>query len=137
MPTTTSLEVDLAKEIGEDVKIERQDIETPPAMTMEKFKEKYPEVQMTVTLNMGQNVVCQLAGVSASSQLLQPSVWLVQIQALQNRGSSMQVAHGFQTTARPRTSFRNQEMKGRVLNFDLNLQRAWLGGLFCSLLVLC
>jgi hypothetical protein len=62
-PTTTSLEVDLAKEIGEDVvKMEIQEIDTPPAMTMEKFKEKYPEVQMTVTLNMGQNVICQVAG---------------------------------------------------------------------------
>ena len=62
-PTTSALEVDLSKEIGEDiVKIERQEIDTPPSMTMEKFKEKYPDVQMTVTLNMGQNVVCQVAG---------------------------------------------------------------------------
>eukprot|EP00435_Cladocopium_sp_Y103_P042610 s1532_g11.t2 len=61
-PTAAALETDLAKETTQEVKVENQEIEAPPAMTMEKFKEKYPEVQMTVTLNMGQNVVCQVAG---------------------------------------------------------------------------
>ena len=34
---------------------------TPPSMSPEDFKEKFPELACSVTLNMGQNVVCHVA----------------------------------------------------------------------------
>lgn len=37
---------------------EAQPCETPPSLSAEEFKQKHPEVQATVTLPMGQNVIC-------------------------------------------------------------------------------
>ena len=61
-PTAQSLETDLAKEIGEQIPVVKEECGLPPSMSVEDFKKKYPEVQVTVTINMGQPVVCQVAG---------------------------------------------------------------------------
>lgn len=50
------METDLAKEVVEEAATVTT-CETPPSMSMEDFKNKYPEVQITLSLNLGADVV--------------------------------------------------------------------------------
>lgn len=81
-PRQVDEERDLSKDQhGQPEVDQRADVpscSTPPSMTQEDFKTKYPSVDTTVTINVGSNITCHLVGgkifISSDAKVLVPGV---------------------------------------------------------------
>ena len=78
-PTPAAAEVDLSgPTTGPPEQAGGAECECPPSMSADEFKQKYTEVTASVTINMGQNVLCQVAAgkcfISCATQFKLPGV---------------------------------------------------------------
>lgn len=78
-PTPAAAEVDLSvATTGPSDQASGAECDCPPSMSADEFKQKYTEVTASVTINMGQNVLCQVAAgkcfISCATQFKLPGV---------------------------------------------------------------